>query len=95
MFLPGCMYESEGFKDRFRDRMSILLENELSYKNLHELLMEYDHIYRKQNIETYRRFEDPNYSEADYEKDLMKLDDFLKERGAYIKEYLEEDLVQY
>ena len=95
MFLPGCMYEREGFKEQFKEEMNRLLENELSYDNLHEQLMEYDHIYRKQNIETIRRFENPDYSEADYEKDLSELDDFLKERGAYISEYLEEDFVLY
>ena len=95
MFLPGCLYEREDFKDRFRDKMDHLLESEFSYEALHRKLMEWDAIYRKQNIETVRRFEKSDYSEADYEKDLLELDNFFKERGAYIKEYLEEDLVQY
>ena len=95
MFLPGCLYEREDFKDRFRDKMDHLLGSEFSYEVLHRKLMEWDAIYRKQNIETVRRFEKSDYSEADYEKDLLELDNFFKERGAYIKEYLEEDLVQY
>ena len=95
MYLPGGLYAREGFKDKFRARVKELTDTELSYESLHAKLMEWDGVYREQNIETIRRFEDSSYSEEDYEKDLAELDNFFKERGEYIKGYLEEDMANY
>ncbi|WP_026514593.1 CotH kinase family protein [Butyrivibrio sp. LB2008] len=95
MFWPGFFYERPGFKELFYDRMVELTENELSYEHLSKKLSEWDKVYRKQNIENVRRFEGINYTEKDYEKDLLKLDTFFKERKQYVLEMLENDINTY
>ena len=95
MYLPGCLYERAGFKDKLMSRMKELLATTLSYEELHKRIMEWDAIYRRQNIETIRRFDDPNYSEADHEKSLQSLDDYFKKRGDNVLAFLEEDLALY
>ena len=92
MYLPGNLYVRDGFKDKLRARMTELLDTTFSYEELHARLMEWDAIYREQDIETVRRFEMPDYSEADYERDLNKIDEFFKERGNNVQRILEQDL---
>ena len=92
MFMPGFFYERPGFKELFYNRMVELTENELSYEHLSKKLAEWDKIYREQNIETVRRFEEDGYSEKEYEKDLEALDSFFKNRKEYVLKMLEKDI---
>lgn len=92
MFMPGFFYERPGFKELFYNRMVELTENELSYEHLSKKLAEWDKIYREQNIETVRRFEEDGYSEKEYEKDLAALDSFFKNRKEYVLKMLEKDI---
>ncbi|WP_026667170.1 CotH kinase family protein [Butyrivibrio sp. AE2005] len=92
MFMPGFFYERPGFKELFYNRMVELTENELSYEHLSKKLAEWDKIYREQNIETIRRFEEDGYSEKEYEKDLAALDSFFKNRKEYVLKMLEKDI---
>ena len=92
MYLPGFFYNRPGFKERFYQRMVELTDNELSYENLSKKLSEWDKKYRAQNIETVRRFEDGNYSEKDYEKNLSELDSFFKNRNEYVLKSLKNDM---
>ena len=92
MFMPGFFYERPGFKELFYNRMVELTENELSYEHLSKKLAEWDKIYREQNIETVRRFEEDGYSEKEYEKDFEALDSFFKNRKEYVLKMLEKDI---
>ena len=49
-------------------------------------------MYREQNIETVRRFEEDDYSEEEYEKDLAALDSFFKNRKENVLKMLEKDI---
>ena len=92
MFLPGYFYSRPGFKERFYNRMVELTENELSYEHLSKKLSEWDKVYREQSIETYRRFNEDDYSEKDYERELSELDSFFKNRKEYVLKMLEKDI---
>lgn len=92
MFMPGFFYERPGFKELFYNRMVELTENELSYEHLSKKLSEWDKVYREQNIETVRRFEEDDYSEEEYEKDLAALDSFFKNRKENVLKMLEKDI---
>ena len=91
MYLPGYLYANPKFKERFHDRMLELMDTTFSYDNLHKYLVEWDSVYRQQNIANVNRFEDVVYTESDYEEDLKKLDDFFRLRPDYIRTYLEEE----
>ena len=95
LYLPGYLYANEEFRNKFHDRMLELMETTFSYENLKGYIDEYDSLYRQQNIASVRRFEGIDYTEADYEKDLELLKDFLKRRPEYVKEYLEQDMADY
>ena len=69
-----------------------LTENELSYEHLSKKLSEWDKVYREQSIETYRRFNEDDYSEKDYERELSELDSFFKNRKEYVLKMLEKDI---
>ena len=92
MFLPCYFYSRPGFKERFYNRMVELTENELSYEHLSKKLSEWDKVYREQSIETYRRFNEDDYSEKDYERELSELDSFFKNRKEYVLKMLEKDI---
>jgi len=92
LYLPGYLYANEEFNEKFYNRMLELMDTTFSYEHMHEYLVQYDKEYRQQNIASVRRFEGIDYTEADYEKDLNRLDDFFKRRPEIFREYLEQDM---
>lgn len=92
LYLPGYLYASDEFKEKFYNRMLELMDTTFSYEHMHEYLAQYDQEYRQQNIASVRRFEGIDYTEEDYERDLAKLDDFFKRRPEIFREYLEQDM---
>ena len=94
MYLPGLLYENEQFRERFVDRMNELVNGPFSYDVLHQRLVEWDSVYRSQNIDTLMRYQNLEKAEAEYEyeKTVNIFDDFFKQRKKYLMEYLKEDL---
>ena len=94
MYLPGCLYENDEFREKFVSRMEYLLDNEYSYDNLHKQLSAWDEEYRAQNIKTLMRYFDRDEQEAaaEYQAELDRVDDFFRQRKTYVLQYLYEDL---
>ena len=95
MYVPGSLMANFEFREAFRSRMYELMDSTFSYERLHEKLSEWDAVYREQNIETIRRFENSDFDEEAYQEELEKLDDFFRQRRNYMTKYLEEDLSKY
>ena len=95
MYVPGALYSNPSFREAFRNRMYELMDTDYSYENIHKKLMEWDAVYRDQVIATVRRFDDHEYSAADYEEELRDIDEFFRLRRGYVEQYLEEDLANH
>jgi hypothetical protein len=97
MYLPGLLYENLQFRDKFEARMNELLNGLFSYDVLHDRLMEWDVIYRDQNIATLMRYQNMTRDEAalKYQEEINKFDSFLKNRKDNLLTYLYEDLSEF
>lgn len=92
LYLPGYLYANEEFRNKFRSRMTELIETTFSYEHMSEVISELDKEYRQQNIASVNRFEAGGYNEEEYEEDLNELYEFFRLRPEYMKTYLEQDI---
>ena len=97
MYLPGLLYKNEQFREKFVNRMNELVEGAFSYDVLHQRLMEWDAVYRDQNIETLMRYQNISEKDAvsDYEKGIADFDNYIKNRKGYLLRYLDEDVKEH
>ena len=92
LYLPGYLYSNEKFRSQFRSRMTELMDTTFSYEHMHQELLKWDLMYRKQNIASVERFDGEEYTESDYEEDLEDIDEFFLTRRTFMEQFLEEDM---
>ena len=79
---------NRSFRLALRSRMEELLAGDFSYGNISPILDEFEKRYTDPMILSVRRFNDPDFTAAQYAANVQVVRDFFKERGYYISKYL-------
>lgn len=89
MYLPDYLSVNETFREEYATTIEDMMNTTFAYERVHALLMEWKEKYKDQVIATYHRFGNEAYDEEDYDKAIQKVDDFFRERPAYVKEFMD------
>ena len=101
-----ALMRNKEFKRRFTDTMTKLADDDFSYEKTSAMLHDMARIYKNPLIKSHLRYRGdytidgyepgasytPPYTEEDFAVDIRVIDDFLRDRGRYIREYMERDL---
>lgn len=89
----SSLMKNEEFRERFVVSFMDMANYNFDYqKNVKDMIEDFYQNYVAGAVASHQRFQNENYSEADYRRDVALVDEFYKNRYQYITAYLKKDL---
>lgn len=82
------LVDNPGFRKRFRERFTELLESDLSFERTGPLIDEMENTYKAPMVMSVRRYDDPQFTQDRYLGNVSVVRDFFRERCGYMYEYM-------